>query len=173
MEHITEKYINPLTDFGFRRIFGTDSNKDLLISLLNALFECNQDIMDMNYFVSKVFEENDDVCKNAYDALFRKLTSLYTKLCFFDKMETELETMLDKWFFALKNMSKLNHRPEQLQEQEFVKLFEIAKLDKLSDAEIHSYEQSSLYFRDIKNSIDTAIKIGISKTKSSSLDSLF
>ena len=81
--------------------------------------------------------------------------------------------MLDKWFFALKNMSKLNHRPEQLQEQEFVKLFEIAKLDKLSDAEIHSYEQSSLYFRDIKNSIDTAIKIGISKTKSSSLDSLF
>ena len=172
MEHITEKYINPLTDFGFRRIFGTDSNKDLLISLLNALFECNLDVMDVNYFVSKVFEENDDVCKNAYCALFRKLTSLYTKLCFFDKMETELETMLDKWFFALKNMSKLNHRPEQLQEQEFVKLFEIAKLDKLSDAEIHSYEQSSLYFRDIKNSIDTAIKIGISKTKSSSLDSL-
>ena len=117
MGHITEKYINPLTDFGFKRIFGIDSNRDLLISFLNALFECNQDIMDMNYFVSKVFEENEVVCKNAYRALFRKLTSLYTKLCFFDKTETELETMLDKWFFALKNMSKLNHRPEQLPDQ--------------------------------------------------------
>ena len=85
MGHITEKYINPLTDFGFKRIFGIDSNRDLLMSFLNALFECNQDIMDMNYFVSKVFEENEVVCKNAYCALFRKLTSLYTKLCFFDK----------------------------------------------------------------------------------------
>ena len=173
MGHITEKYINPLTDFGFKRIFGIESNRDLLISFLNALFECNQDIMDMNYFVSKVFEENEVVCKNAYCALFRKLTSLYTKLCFFDKTETELETMLDKWFFALKNMSKLNHWPEQLPEPEFIKLFEIAELDKLDDAERYRYEQSLLYFRDIKNSIDTAIKIGMAKTKSSSLDSLF
>jgi hypothetical protein len=167
MGHITEKYINPLTDFGFKRIFGIDSNRDLLISFLNALFECNQDIMDMNYFVSKVFEENEVVCKNAYCALFRKLTSLYTKLCFFDKTETELETMLDKWFFALKNMSKLNHRPEQLPELEFIKLFEIAELDKLDDAERYRYEQSLLYFRDIKNSIDTAIKIGMAKSTSS------
>lgn len=29
-------YINPLTDFGFKRIFGTERNKDLLISFLNA-----------------------------------------------------------------------------------------------------------------------------------------
>lgn len=81
--------------------------------------------------------------------------------------------MLDKWFFALKNMSKLNHWPEQLPEPEFIKLFEIAELDKLDDAERYRYEQSLLYFRDIKNSIDTAIKIGMAKTKSSSLDSLF
>ena len=25
------RYINPLTDFGFKRIFGTEANKDLLI----------------------------------------------------------------------------------------------------------------------------------------------
>lgn len=70
-------------------------------------------------------------------------------------------------------MSKLNHWPEQLPEPEFIKLFEIAELDKLDDAERYRYEQSLLYFRDIKNSIDTAIKIGMAKTKSSSLDSLF
>jgi predicted transposase/invertase (TIGR01784 family) len=34
-----EKYVNPYTDFGFKKLFGTELNKDLLISLLNALFD--------------------------------------------------------------------------------------------------------------------------------------
>ena len=31
-----ERYINPYTDFGFKKLFGTEMNKDLLISFLNA-----------------------------------------------------------------------------------------------------------------------------------------
>lgn len=31
------KYINPYTDFGFKRLFGIDANKDLLIDFLNQL----------------------------------------------------------------------------------------------------------------------------------------
>ena len=31
-----EKFINPYTDFGFKKLFGTEMNKDLLISFLNA-----------------------------------------------------------------------------------------------------------------------------------------
>lgn len=31
-----EKYINPHTDFGFKRLFGSEFNKELLISFLNA-----------------------------------------------------------------------------------------------------------------------------------------
>ena len=34
---ISEHYINPVTDFGFKRLFGTESNKDLLIDFLNAI----------------------------------------------------------------------------------------------------------------------------------------
>lgn len=34
---IQERYINPITDFGFKRLFGTESNKDLLIDFLNAI----------------------------------------------------------------------------------------------------------------------------------------
>ena len=33
----TGRYINPYTDFGFKKLFGTEMNKDLLISFLNAL----------------------------------------------------------------------------------------------------------------------------------------
>jgi predicted transposase/invertase (TIGR01784 family) len=35
MQH--PKYINPFTDFGFKKIFGEEANKDLLISFLNEL----------------------------------------------------------------------------------------------------------------------------------------
>ena len=38
------KYINPYTDFGFKKLFGTELNKDLLISFLNALFEKSKEL---------------------------------------------------------------------------------------------------------------------------------
>ena len=41
---VVSKYINPYTDFGFKKLFGTPLNKDLLISFLNALFEKSKDI---------------------------------------------------------------------------------------------------------------------------------
>ncbi|MBR1932391.1 MAG: PD-(D/E)XK nuclease family transposase, partial [Prevotella sp.] len=34
-----QKYVNPYTDFGFKKLFGTELNKELLISFLNALFD--------------------------------------------------------------------------------------------------------------------------------------
>ena len=36
--YFTEKYINPFTDFGFKKIFGEEANKDLLLDFLNQLF---------------------------------------------------------------------------------------------------------------------------------------
>ena len=44
------KYINPFTDFGFKRLFGEEFNKDLLIDFLNALFEEKGEvIVDLTY----------------------------------------------------------------------------------------------------------------------------
>ena len=45
-----EKDINPYTDFGFKKLFGTDMNRDLLISFLNALFNNSEkEIEDVQY----------------------------------------------------------------------------------------------------------------------------
>ncbi len=44
-----ERYINPYTDFGFKKLFGSDINKELLISFLNALFEGSERIKDITY----------------------------------------------------------------------------------------------------------------------------
>ena len=47
---LTERYINPYTDFGFKKLFGTPLNKDLLISFLNALFHgTKKEILDVQY----------------------------------------------------------------------------------------------------------------------------
>ncbi|WP_018336193.1 Rpn family recombination-promoting nuclease/putative transposase [Butyricimonas synergistica] len=48
-EGLLERYINPYTDFGFKKLFGTDMNKDLLISFLNALLHGEQSIKDITY----------------------------------------------------------------------------------------------------------------------------
>lgn len=53
-----ERYINPYTDFGFKKLFGTEMNKDLLISFLNALFNGHEVVRDVTYLNSEHFGEN-------------------------------------------------------------------------------------------------------------------
>ncbi|MGB1283101.1 MAG: PD-(D/E)XK nuclease family transposase, partial [Polaribacter sp.] len=43
-----ERYINPLTDFGFKKLFGTEPNKLLLIDFLNQILPDRQ-IKDLSY----------------------------------------------------------------------------------------------------------------------------
>ncbi|WP_308392531.1 Rpn family recombination-promoting nuclease/putative transposase [Prevotella sp.] len=53
MRYTEERYISLLTDFGFKRIFGTVPNKDLLIDFLNSLFEGEQVVKDVTYLNSE------------------------------------------------------------------------------------------------------------------------
>lgn len=53
MKRIEERYISLLTDFGFKRIFGTKPNKDLLINFLNSLFDGFHIIKDVKYLNSE------------------------------------------------------------------------------------------------------------------------
>lgn len=41
------RYIDPLTDFGFKRIFGSAPHKYLLIAFLNELFKGRKVIRDL------------------------------------------------------------------------------------------------------------------------------
>ena len=43
-----DKYINPLTDFGFKKLFGTEPNKSLLIDFLNQILP-DRKIQDLSY----------------------------------------------------------------------------------------------------------------------------
>ena len=98
MGKIEERYISLLTDFGFKRIFGTDPNKELLINFLNSLFDGEEVIKDVKYLNSEnvgdvyaerkaifdVYCENEQGEKfivemqNAYQTFFKDRSLFYS-----------------------------------------------------------------------------------------------
>ena len=245
MRQTEDRYISLLTDFGFKRIFGTKPNKDLLINFLNSLFEGFQVITDVRYLnsehVGDVYAERkaifDVYCENkqgekfivemqnAYQKHFKdrslfystfpireqapkgaawnfalkhvytvallnfdlneaafdkddinhdvglldkktlrvfndKLSFKYVEIAKFNKTEDELVTLYDKWLYVLKNLSYLDKRPAALREKIFTKLFQEAEIAKFTPKEYREYEDSLKAYRDVKNSIDTALEQG-------------
>ena len=245
MSDIKEKYINPFTNFGFKRLFGEEPNKDLLIDFLNVLLKEQQgEIVDLTYLKTEqlgnteldrkaifdlycenekgekfivemqkseqnffkdrslyystfpiqeqaqksdwnyelkavytigildfVFDEDkSDKDKFRYDVklqdiktnktFYDKLTFIYFEMPKFNKSIDELESHYDKWLYVLKNLHKLDRLPEKLKERVFERVFEVAEIAKFSHEEYLSYEDSLKYYRDLKNSLDTAKEEG-------------
>ena len=46
---LQDKYINPFTDFGFKKLFGSEPNKELLIDFLNQVLPGKHKIKDLTY----------------------------------------------------------------------------------------------------------------------------
>ena len=241
MAEFVEKYINPFTDYGFKKLFGEEPNKDLLLDFLNELLKEEQGrIISLTYLKSEhlgtteldrkaIFDlycENEkgekfivelqkskqnffkdrtlyyatfpireqakradwdyelkavytiaildfvfDADKNEPDkfrydvklsdietqqVFYDKLTFIYLEMPKFNKSINELETRFDKWLFVLRNLNKLERIPDKLKEQIFEKLFHTAELARFTPDQVRSYEDSLKYYRDLKNSLDTA-----------------
>ncbi len=235
------RYINPYTDFGFKKLFGTELNKDLLISFLNALLDGKKEIKDIQYLNSERLSEGHDERKTVFDVycelangekfivemqkadqhyfkdrsvyysttpireqapvgkwdyhlkevytvgilnfcfsnneypadsfrheiklldvndkhiFYDKLTFIYLEMPKFNKTESELVTMFDKWMFALRNLARLMDRPPALQERIFSRLFEQAEIAKYTPTDRRLYEESLKDYRDFDNVVNTAI----------------
>jgi predicted transposase/invertase (TIGR01784 family) len=61
------KYINPFTDFGFKKIFGEEASKPLLIDFLNALLPQNDKIVDLTFKNNEQLGQTDFDRKAIYD----------------------------------------------------------------------------------------------------------
>jgi predicted transposase/invertase (TIGR01784 family) len=247
-----ERYVNPYTDFGFKKLFGTELNKELLISLLNALFdrsaqqspgEPKQVVKDLTYlptekmatfgqrravfdvycegengekFIVEMQQASQDFFKDRsvfYSAFpiieqgktggwdfhlnevytigilnfvfpgdeyekdcfhhevklmdvedkhvfYDKLTYVYLEMPKFDKAESELVSMYDKWLFVLKNLTRLMERPAALQERVFTRLFEQAEIARFTPDESRIYEESLKQYRDMHNVVNSAERRG-------------
>ncbi len=61
------KYINPFTDFGFKKIFGEEASKPLLIDFLNALLPLTNKIISLNFKNTEQLGQTDADRKAIYD----------------------------------------------------------------------------------------------------------
>lgn len=245
MAEFTEKYINPFTDYGFKKLFGEEPNKDLLRDFLNELLKEEQgEIVELTYLKSEHLSSSeldrkaifDLYCENEkgekfivelqktkqnffkdrsvyystfpireqakradwnyelkavytvaildfvfdedkhqkdkyrYDVkltdtetqkvFYDKLTYIYLEMPKFSKSVEELETRFDKWLYVIRNLNRLDRIPDKLKERVFEKLFEAAEIAKFTPEQVRSYEDSLKYYRDLKNSLDTAFEEG-------------
>jgi predicted transposase/invertase (TIGR01784 family) len=46
---MTSKYFNPYTDFGFKKLFGEEGNKDLLMDFLNQLLPSHHQVVELSF----------------------------------------------------------------------------------------------------------------------------
>lgn len=250
MNEFVEKYINPFTDYGFKKLFGEEPNKDLLLDFLNELLKDEKGpIIDLTYLKNEqlgtseldrkaifdlycenergekfivelqktkqnffkdrsvyystfpireqakradwnyelkavyaiaildfVFDENkNQPTKYRYDVklseleskevFYDKLTFIYLEMPKFNKNLDELETRFDKWLYVIRNLNRLDKVPDKLREKIFEKLFETAEIARFTPDQVRSYEDSLKYYRDLKNSLDTAFDDGFEEGK--------
>jgi predicted transposase/invertase (TIGR01784 family) len=61
------KYLNPFTDYGFKKIFGEEASKPLLIDFLNALLPQTDKIVDLSFKNNEQLGQTDLDRKAIYD----------------------------------------------------------------------------------------------------------
>lgn len=85
-----EKYINPFTDFGFKKIFGEEANKDLLMDFLNTL------IHDRGTITQLTFLKNERLGSTPADR--RAIFDLYCQNERGERFIVELQKAKQKFF---------------------------------------------------------------------------
>jgi len=66
--YMNDKYISPFTDFGFKKLFGTELNKDLLIDFLNELLQAETGkIVGLTYLSTEQLGMIPDMRKAIFD----------------------------------------------------------------------------------------------------------
>ena len=120
--------------------------------------------MNEDAFDKEKIRHHVQLCDTTTHKIFYdKLEFIYVEIAKFNKTLGELETLYEKWLYALKNLYKLTQRPKELCDKVFDRLFEEAEIAKFTPQEMREYEASKMAYRDIKNSIDTAKQEGLAE----------
>lgn len=90
IEGFKERYVNPYTDFGFKKLFGTEMNKELLISFLNALLHGEQTVVDVTYL------NNEHL--GAYGSERRAIFDVYCENDRGEKFIVEMQNVYQQFF---------------------------------------------------------------------------
>ena len=127
------------------------------IGILDFVFDEDKDDQEYYHHVVKLMDVNTK------EVFYDKLTYIYLEMPKFQKTEDELETIADKWLYALKNLPRLLERPKALQDRIFMKFFDVAEIANLSKEEYVKYLESEKIYYDNDGAIRTAEAKGEAK----------
>jgi predicted transposase/invertase (TIGR01784 family) len=65
----TSKFIDPLTDFGFKHLLGSEPNKEIMIAFLNAIFAGKKEIVDLVFSPTEHAGSTDEYKKVFFDLM--------------------------------------------------------------------------------------------------------
>ncbi|EOR93084.1 hypothetical protein ADIARSV_3744 [Arcticibacter svalbardensis MN12-7] len=102
-----------------------------------------------------------DIClmdKDNGTIFYKKLGYKFLELPNLTKRAEELETGLDRWFYLLKNMSRLDKMPVYFNKRVFEKVFQIAEVSNLTKEEYMSYRTSLEQKWDYENVLSYAVQ---------------
>ena len=133
------KFINPFSDAGFKRLFGQETCKPVLIGFLNALLEGEQHIVSLDYRDKEQLGIRND-----------KLRFIYLQLPLFQKQPEDCETLFEKIIYTLKDMDILHRRPDLFSGPIFSKIASISDVASLTKEERERYD---IYLRQYRDTI--------------------
>lgn len=135
---------------GDRAAWGYNISEVYLIALLE----------DFTLEESPALQYLHDIClcnRDSGEVFYDKLAYIYIELGKFDKAEDRLESDVEKWFYVLKNMSKMDKIPVYFRKPIFEKLFQIAEYSNLTKEEKTMYDQSLKYKWDNESVMEYAV----------------
>ena len=139
----------------------TQQDVERVIRIHTMCKDMNEDAFD-----KEKIRHHVQLCDTAtHKVFYDKLEYIYVEISKFNKSLEQLDTLYEKWLYALKNLYKLTQRPKELCDKVFDRLFEEAEIAKFTPQEMREYETSKMAYRDIKNSVDTAKREGIAEGK--------
>ena len=165
------KFINPFTDVGFKKIFGQEVSKDLLIDFLNDLLVGERSIKDITFLDKELLPEYMGDRGVIYDIYCtteagehiivemqnRQQTNFKERALFYlSHTITRQGEKGARWEFDLKavygvffmNMETLNRLPFKARKAVFEKLEKIVDIASLSKEERMKYDESIKVYRD-------------------------
>ena len=129
------------------------------MAILDFVFDEDKDQPDKYRYDVKLA----DIATNR--VFYDKLTFIYLEMPKFKKSLEVLTTRFDKWLYVIRNLNRLERIPDTLREQVFEQLFDTAEIARFTPDQVRSYEKSLKYYRDMKNSLDTAFDEGKAEGK--------
>ena len=149
-----QRYVDILTEAGFKAVFGVEKNKDVLIGLLNTgvpKFDRSDSAVWRDRYVSEyTFRE-----KESHEVVDETIFLIFAELDRFDKKLEECGSMADKWFYSLKHVGRMERLPEELKVKVFERLFEACEIARFTPEEKLKYEHDMMTERDYTDILDT------------------